>query len=239
VLGVSKLKARLLDGWLGDRFLRELQVAALRPFGARFVEIRLSGAPLRDKPPLPGDKVQIHVPQAGARTFSPYGFDASTARCSLLAHVRAQSPAATWVRQLTPGARVRWFGPRRSLELSALAAPLALFGDETSFGVASAARQLVPGATVKLELSAPLTDALEVGVALGFAPDCLLAKQDGDEHLPAIAQVLARATAQGGTIVLTGRARSIQAMRALLKDIAPERRQVVKAYWAEGKEGLD
>jgi NADPH-dependent ferric siderophore reductase len=236
---VGKLKARLLDGWLGDRFLRELQVDALRPFGERFVEIRLSGASLRDKPPSPGDKVQIHVPDAGSRTFSPYGLDASTARCSLLAHVQAASPAAHWLRRLTPGARVRWFGPSRSLELAGLAGPLALFGDETSFGVASAARQLEPGTVVRLELSEPLADAVEVAAALGFAPECLIEKQAGAAHLPAIARVLAEATARGGTIVLTGRARSIQAMRDLLKNVAPGRRQAVKAYWAEGKEGLD
>ena len=239
MLLVSKLKARLLDGWIGDRFLRQVQVETLRPFGERFVEIRVSGESLRDNPPRPGDKVQIHVPGAGARTLSPYGSDAATGQCSLLAHVQAQSPGASWVRQLKPAARVRWFGPSRSIVLESLATPLALFGDETSFGVASAARQLAPATMLRLELSTPLGDALEVGSALGFAPESLIAKQASDSHLPAIARALGEATASGGTIVLTGRARSIQLMRDLLRAVAPGRHQAVKAYWAEGKEGLD
>lgn len=239
MLSVSKLKARLLDGWLGDRFLRELQVEALQPFGERFVLIHVSGASLRDKPPRPGDKVQIHVPDAGARTFTPYACDAIAGRCSLLAHVQRESPAGAWVRQLTPGARVRWFGPSRSLALETLEAPLALFGDETSFGIARAARHWARSSFVQLELSAPLADAFAVASALGFTEECLIARQAGDAHLVAIAQALAAATASGGTIVLTGRARSIQTLRGLLKAAAPARPQAVKAYWAEGKEGLD
>jgi ferric-chelate reductase (NADPH) len=237
--GVSTLKARLLDGWLGDRFLRELQVQSLQPFGDRFISIRVQGAPLRENVPRPGDKVQIHVPGAGARTFSPYACDASDGSCSLLAHVQKESPAGAWLRQLEPGARLRWFGPSRSIELEALEAPLALFGDETSFGVASAARQLAPATLVRLELSAPFDGALDVASALGFPQECLTAKESRDAHLPAIARVLAEATARGGTIVLTGQARSIQTLRGLLKATAPGRRQAVKAYWAEGKAGLD
>lgn len=236
---MSTLKARLLDGWLGDRFLREQQVESLQWFGDRFMLLRVRGASLRDKPPRPGDKVQIHVPEAGSRTFTPYACDASDGSCSLLAHVQRESPAADWLRRLEPGARLRWFGPSRSLSLESLAAPLALFGDETSFGVASAARELGAAALVRLEVSAPIDSALEVGARLGFAPECLVARQPSEAHLPSIARALAEASAEGGTIVLTGRARSIQLVRELLRVLAPRRQQAVKAYWADGKQGLD
>lgn len=236
---VSNLKARLLDGWLGDRFLRAARVDTLRAIGDRFVLLRVSSESLREKPPRPGDKIQVHVPEAGSRTFSPYGVDARTGSCSLLVHVQQESAAAAWVRRIEPGARLRWFGPSRSIALDALEGPLALFGDETSLGVASAARELATTTLVRLELSAPVVDTIEAATTLGLAQECLIAKQSGDAHLPAIARELAEVTASGGTIVLTGRARSIQALRGLLKELAPGRRQATKAYWAEGKEGLD
>ncbi len=53
------------------------------------------------------------------------------------------------------------------------------------------------------------------------------------QELGTIARDLAAANA---TIVLTGHAKSIQVLRGLLKGGG---KQLVKAYWAEGKRGLD
>lgn len=245
---MPNLKARLLGGWLGDRLLREVHVEDVQQVGARFRFLRVSAPWLGEAPLAAGDKVQVFLPEIGTRTYSPFDLDADAGRFSLLAYLHGEAhgeapaaqgdtPGASWAKHLSAGARAR-VAPGRSLPLQTLPRPLALFGDETSFGVARSLLAIEPAATVRLEISS-LDAVAEAAAALTLPRDGLISRRGDDGHLEEVARSLADATQQGGTVVLTGRARSIQNVRTLLRASAPGRRFAVKAYWADGKRGLD
>ena len=235
------LKATLLGGWLGDRLLRDVQVDDIQKLGPSFRRIRVSASWLRESGPSPGDKVQVFIPEVGTRTYTPFDFEKDAGGFSVLAYIHGETPGSRWARTLGVGSKVRFFGPSQSISLASVTGPVALFGDETSIGVARCLQALQPervGSVVRLEVSS-VESSSEACAVLGVARASLIAKREGDEHLPEIAQGLAAATAQGGSLVLTGRARSIQKLRALLLASSHGGRQKVKAYWAEGKCGLD
>jgi len=234
------LKARVLGGWLGDRILRDVVVEEVRQLGASYLHVVLGAAWLRQEPPSPGDKVQVFLPDVGARTFTPFDADARSGRFSVIAYLHGESPATGWARSLAVGTVVRFLGPRPSTPLSPLHRPLACFGDETSLGIARAVTALASPADCRVRLEvASVERAGEACVALGISHDSLVLRRRDDAHLGEIAQALSAFAGKHGTVLLTGRAASIQRARALLRASGEGRRQVVRAYWADGKRGLD
>jgi NADPH-dependent ferric siderophore reductase len=243
---MANLKARLLGGWIGDRLLRDARVEALEELGPRFRRVTLRA--LWEDAAKPGgdlggagQKVQVFLPDIGTRTYTPFDFEPATARFSLLVYLHGDTPGTSWGRALRVADPVRLVGPQASTPLDALRGSVALFGDETSFAVARTLRRVAavgPQSTVRLEVSSreehfPVADALEI------PRDALVAKEAADAHLAPIARQLASAAPAGeGTVVLTGRASSIQTVRAHLRT-AGNRKHTVRAYWADGKRGLD
>jgi NADPH-dependent ferric siderophore reductase len=234
------MKARLL-GWLGDRALRATVVEAVENLGERFRRITLSAAWLGENPISPGDKVQIFLPDVGTRTYTPYAVDAGAGRFSILAYIHGDTPASDWARALKAGAAVRLVGPQSSTPLASLTGPVALFGDETSLAIARCLEELSPprtGSIVRLEVRS-VDDVINCAAMLGLPPESLVARRDDEGHLEDIVNEFAGALRGGGSVVLTGRAKSIQKVRALLREAGPRSRQSVKAYWSENKRGLD
>jgi NADPH-dependent ferric siderophore reductase len=240
---MASLKS-LLRNTLGQLVFKELSVEAVRDVSAHFRRLRVSGESLRSAGCAAGDKVQVMVPEAGPRTYTPFSHDAASGSMELLAFVHGDTPASRWARQLSQGARFRAFGPRGSLPLAALRGPVVLFGDETSFAAAKALHD-VRGDDDGLALIFESTQRDEAALVLrdlGLEQHALVPRQIGDSHLDAVEShvrdALARLT--GAQLVLTGHAQSIQALRARLRARpAAHTGQKVKAYWADGKAGLD
>ncbi|HEX3596574.1 MAG TPA: siderophore-interacting protein [Polyangiaceae bacterium] len=231
------MKASLLSGWLGDRILRDLVVEDTASLAPAFIRIVLAAPWVRERPPEPGDKVQVFLPGVGSRTFTPFAVDASAGRFSLIAFLHDTTPASDWARALQPGSTVRVLGPRSSTPVAPLAGPVALFGDETSLGIARALLDAHPrDSLVRLEVS-PERGTAEACAALSLSCASLTARRAGEFHLDEIASALAAPTI--ATVLLTGSARSIQGLRARLRATGARQRQVTRAYWAEGKSGLD
>jgi len=225
---------------LGKLRIRELTVSAAREVAPRFRRIDLSGTTLRGASFEPGNKLQIML-RGGTRTYSPFAFDAERGALSLLVYVHGSSPGAAWAERVSEGERVRVFGPRASLALRSLRAPVVLFGDESSFGVARALAEAsaTPSACV-FEVSRPADSALALE-HLALAQDGLVSRRDDDAHLSEVAERLRGLLARdpAASLVLTGRAAAIQRLRAALKGPSTGREQKTKAYWALGKRGLD
>ena len=151
-----------------------------------------------------------------------------------------EGPGATFGRTAKVGDEVQFFGPRGSLALAPLTVAPVFFGDETSFGVVHAfgrARELPSGV---MEVS-DLAEAESVTRALKLDPIELVAIEPNAAHLPRVAEALrAQLTAAtGAKLMMTGRAQSIQALRALLKGSGAVPPGKTKAYWSVGKKGLD
>ena len=223
-----------------DLILTPTTVTEIQELTGRFRLIELEGEGLRKGRFRPGDKLQIRVAPWKLRTYTPLHWDYTLGRTQLLAFVHAAGPGTTWATSLAVGTRVDVLGPRASIPLSDLGDRAVLFGDETSVGVAAVLRASRPGAEALLESSFP-GETEQVLASLGLDDAVVIPRTSGDAHLVEIRDRLRRAAREPGppALVLTGRAQSIQAVRALLDP--PSRRSVArtKAYWAVGKAGLD
>jgi NADPH-dependent ferric siderophore reductase len=233
-------------GRLGRALIRLMMtratVAAVEPLADRFRLITLEEPALADVDWTPGQKIQIAMGSAfTARTYTPMDWDVSEGRTRILGYAHGDGPGSAWLRALEPGARCDIFGPRGSLDVGGMAGPLAVFGDETSMGLAHALAAQDHARTLSCVFEVDDVDSAKPVVArLGLANAALFTRTGGDAHLEAMAATLAPLVATGASFVLTGRAGAIQRLRQGLKlHGVPSARIVAKAYWAPGKVGLD
>lgn len=237
---MSSAKA-LLGSVLGRFLFHEVTVTGVRDLSPRFRRVDLEGPALRSEPWRAGDKVQVFLPEVGMRTYTPFAWDAQRGATSFLVYLHGATPGAEWGRTLRVGDRVQFFGPRRSLALEDGPGPVVLFGDETSFAVAHAFRTdgVKRDVTAVFEVSS--RDACApVLRELGFE-GADVERTAGDAHLAEVLERLRGALAAnpGAPLVMTGRAQSIQSLKARLRSEGLGGGAKVKAYWAVGKTGLD
>lgn len=222
-------------------FMRPARVAAVAVLSEHFRLIDLEGEGLKGLKWTVGQKLQISMGSGmTSRTYTPMSWDAEGGKTRLLAFAHGEGPGSRWVAGLREGDMCQVFGPRGSLDLSGLDAPLVLFGDETSFALAASLRA-IPRARASSVFE--VTDIAESSVvleAVGLGDAMLIARVADDAHLPGIATELSSRAASGASFVLTGKAQSIQHVSCVLKTAgAGSSRMKAKAYWAPGKTGLD
>lgn len=222
-------------------FLREAIVRErIRP-SERFFSIVLEGDALCDVAWTPGQKIQILLgPGLTTRTFTPTEWDAATGRTRILAYAHGDGPGSDWASSVAAGTPCHIFGPRPSLDVTRMPAGSVLFGDEASIGLAIALTAHHPDNPPRciLEVNAA-AEAVPVLAQFGLHGATVVERDPAGLHLPSIARAIEGA-GQHDTIILTGKATSIQAIRAHLKSAGrPGTPVVTKAYWAPGKRGLD
>ncbi|MBO9714624.1 siderophore-interacting protein [Sphingomonas sp.] len=215
--------------------MKRATVTASEALSDRFRLITLEGPALEGVGWVPGQKVQVAMGSAFvARTYTPIEWDAATGRTCLLGYAHGEGPGSAWVLAARPGDQCDLFGPRGSLDPRSLAGPLALFGDETSIGLAYAL-----ACPAYLEVN-DATESSRVAAKLALAPPTLFERCADDSHLAELEATLPALAAAGASFVLTGKAGTIQRLRQALKRHAvPGSRILAKAYWAPGKTGLD
>jgi len=189
----------------------------------------------------PGDKVQILFENGDFRTYTPFAVDVAAGTVSFLVFVHGDAPGSAFGRSVVVGDAIQFFGPRGSLPLSSVVVPSVLFGDETGFAVARALfdhRKAQADARFVFEVD-DVAESTAVLERLGIAGvSTLIEKQAGDAHLQGVVSAIGEATA--ARIVLTGRAQSLQLLKALLKTSSSSSlTQTTRAYWSVGKRGLD
>jgi NADPH-dependent ferric siderophore reductase len=227
---------------LGPLVFREAMVTSVTDVSPLVRCVRLEHASLAGIACSPGDKLQVFLANAGMRTYTPVGWDASRGAFELLVYLRSgrATPGVEWARALVPGQGVQFFGPRKSVRISSQAPEatgLVLFGDETSLGVARALGASRPEIRVVLEVDDPAA----VEHALGDMRErVVLVPRDGERHFDIVVNTIRTGFAAGARpeLALTGAAPSIQAVQKRLK-AAGIRASSSKAYWAPGKVGLD
>lgn len=228
----------MLLRWL----MRSARIAAAETLAPQFRLLQLEGEALRDVAWTVGQKVQVSIGSGlGARTYTPMSWDAGAGSMRLLTFIHGDGPGSRWATGLQVGDDCQFFGPRRSLDLSGLDAPVVLFGDETSFALAAALRHgpLAAGAVEVFEVS-DVGAARPVLDVVGLREATLIERIADDVHLGDAEAELLRFAARGAHFVLTGKASSIQRVSRALKaaGVVPSRLRT-KAYWAPGKVGLD
>ena len=159
----------------------------------------------------------------------------------MLVFLHGKGPGCTWARDIKVGDTCAFFGPHRSLELSRLKGPLALFGDETCFGLALAIRDGLPEMELRcvFEVS-DLAESQQVLDTLNLSGAMLIERVPDGSHLVQAIAEMSRLAKAGYENALTGNARSIQQLLKALKSVPVESSRLsVKPYWAPGKTGLD
>jgi ferric-chelate reductase (NADPH) len=229
---------RTLLRWL----MRPARVAAVETLSPHFRLAELQGEALKDVAWTAGQKIQVSIGSGlSARTYTPISWDAGRGSTRILTFAHGEGPGSRWASGLREGDMCHFFGPRRSLDLSSLEAPVVLFGDETSFGLAAALGESphAHGIIPVFEVS-DVAESQAVLEAIGLGQAVLIGRSADDAHLAAAEAEMLRFAASAAHFVLTGKASSIQRIsRALKAAGVGSSRLRTKAYWAPGKTGLD
>ncbi len=219
---------------------REVVVNSVTDLTPHFRRIDLTGEPLHGASWSPGQKVQVRTSGFTFRTYTPFAW--GDEQVSLLTYRHGSGPASEWIVGLEVGERCQVFGPRRSLDLASLIDDPIVLGDETSFAL-TASWRLDAGRSTAAELyevtspdeARSVLDGLDLSGAT-------LVERDGDAHLDHLVDLLRETISDhpAAPLVLTGKAQTIQRLRASLKaeGITPPAVRV-KAYWDINRSGLD
>lgn len=238
----------LIEKALVKPFVREAEVLTCEPMSAEFVHVKLGGKALEGVSWRPGDKLQVQMGGFTFRTYTPIMWDAKQGHTQLLVYLHGGARGADWARGLKQGQRCAFFGPRRSLELDRLDTAALIFGDETSFAMATSlvttrphfARSPDVGYVFEVTSAARARPIID---QLGLRNVTLVERLPDDAHLATVRSHLDGKLGdptRGPGIVLSGKASSIQTLtRALRSDGVARSRIMSKAYWAPGKKGLD
>lgn len=224
----------LVSQAIGGLFFTQTRLVSIREPAQGLRELTVEGEALRGARCEVGDKAQVLVPGPEVRTYTPYGFDSARGSLRFLVFSHGvSSPGVAWGRSVTVGETVQFLGPQRSLAVPATG-PVVLFGDETSLAVSHDVSRRGPARMV-LEV----TNAEQIRAALpalALEDVTLVERRPSDAHLQDVAVAIEVALAKTPTasLLLTGRAQSIQAVKRTVK--APAR---TRAYWSVGKKGLD
>jgi ferric-chelate reductase (NADPH) len=240
---VPQRRAGLFERVLSRLVMRPARVSDVAVLAEDFRLIHLEGESLKHCAWAPGNKVQIKIGGGFAmRTYTPIDWDNATGKTRILAYCHGSGPGSVWARGVTAGDERQIFGPRGSLELADLATATVVFGDETSFGLA-AALHLANGSNFPrhyvFEVNARQA-AVSALDALTLSNCLVIERKPNDAHLGEVADAVSEFIQPTTTFVLSGKASSIQHLRQWLKARSVESRRLrTKAYWAEGKVGLD
>ncbi|WP_448661205.1 siderophore-interacting protein [Sphingomonas sp. CJ20] len=239
-------RASRVSGRLGEALIRLIMkratVTANETLADRFHLITLEGPGLVDVAWTPGQKIQIAMGSAFvARTYTPIAWNADTGRTCILGYAHGTGPGSDWLRAAVPGSHCDIFGPRASLDIGRPGGPLAIFGDETSLGLAHAIEQSADTEAVAgfFEVG-DVETSRSVAAKLDLQSCTLVGREANDAHLSEFESKLPGLADAGATFVLTGKAGTIQRVRRTLKALqVPSRRIRTKAHWTPGKTGLD
>lgn len=238
---MAKAPGRLSKALLG-LLMKRATVMAIERLADRFRLITLEGAALAGLSWTPGQKIQIAMGSAFvARTYTPIDWDPVAGRARILGYAHGDGPGSVWVRRVELGDECSIFGPRTSLDARHLSEPLAVFGDETSIGLAHALLHQDPAREVVCHFELDDLGAGHLVTAhLRLDHAILHARREDDAHFAEMEAALPALIAAGASFILTGKSGTIQRLKQSLKwQAVASGRVLTKAYWAPGKTGLD
>jgi ferric-chelate reductase (NADPH) len=238
---VSSVKNAIV-GLVGERIGSVARVAAVARITPSFRLIDLESEVFRSAAWSPGDKIGLIA--GGKRVYTPISIIPSSGQLRLLVFLHGKGPGSDWAASAEVSDKCHFMGPRSSLSLSSVTKPTVLFGDETSFAVASTLQTHL-GTEIQsrfvFEVSS-LQESRMVLDILGIRETSLVERRSNEAHLPEATHWVAQSMTDLATneLVLTGNGRSIQSIRKGLGALGIDSTQSkVKAYWAPGKTGLD
>lgn len=229
-------------GLVGERIGSVARVEAVIPIARHFRFIDLKSEVFRKTVWHPGDKIGIIA--GGKRVYTPISINPATGQLRFLAFLHGGGPGSEWAASVKVSDECHFMGPRSSLPLSSIIESAVLFGDETSFAVASTLQTHL-GIETQSRFVFEVSSVQESRMALdflGIRETSLIERRPDGSHLQEVARCVVKAMTELATkeLVLTGSGPSIQSIRTELGALGIDQaRSKVKAYWAPGKTGLD
>jgi NADPH-dependent ferric siderophore reductase len=236
---MTALTERLADLASGA-MLDTATVTGIRRLSPDFVWVELSAEAFRKATWVPGAKLQLR-PRRGSmslRTYTPVAWDAARGATELIAFTHGDGPASQWFGDVAVGQAAEVFGPRRSIDLRHPDGGVVFVGDESSVALACALRTVTEHVSHVFEARDP-AGLVGVLAGLGLAERVAVVAKTADR-----AELLGRARDAAAeapyTLVVTGDAATVHAGRRASRGWPRTPVQVKgKAYWAEGRTGLD
>lgn len=242
----SPTSVNLIKGAVKALLTKTATVQNIDQIEERFMHIELQGDPLRNCDWTAGQKLQAMIARSTARTYTPMNWDAERGTVELLIHLHSGGgPGNAWARSLALGQPCTLFGPRKSTHVPPQRGSLLIFGDETSLALIHGYRRTWdgPGSAVAAVLEVRDVEAVRRVVERLALPEVVLVERLPNEgHGMALNAELSRALTHmsPSAYVLSGRAAGIQQARRALRERGVASRQLMtRAYWAQGKAGLD
>ena len=222
--------------------MKHATVVANEQIGENYRRLTFEGQALTGVDWVPGQKLQIAMSEAFvAGTYTPVEWESKAGRAAIVGYAHGGGPGSAWLRDIKPGNECDILGPRASIDTRAISGRFAMFGDETSIGLAGAIVRQDRDRLCQCHFEVDdRTSAQDVLTGLGIAGAALFKRTASDHHLGEVEAALAALAKTPASFVLTGKAGTIQRFRQTLRrHSVPTRRLITKAYWAPGKVGLD
>jgi ferric-chelate reductase (NADPH) len=204
------------------------------------VRIELQADAFKKATWTPGAKARLRTGTFQLRTYTPVAWDAQRGTSELIAFTHGDGPGADWFRRVTAGASVEVLGPQPSIDLRSPAERVVFIGDESSVALAVASQTVTERVTHVFEAIDPaaLTGVLN---DLGLNErSTVVAKAADRANLLQLARDAAVAEAAPSDLVVSGDAATVHVVRRAARSWPQIARRIKgKAYWAEGRTGLD
>lgn len=236
--------------WIGDTMetvfngmIHPVTVSATEYLSENLKKVVLNGDLTKTKF-TPGNVIEFRVTPTDFRHYTISRYDKEKGICEMLLYLHGNSVGSEWAAQLKKDDPLKMMGPGGKLNYSHRHTRHFIFGDETSVGLFSClqAEALKNGddCYCLAELDKNHSDWPQlVGVSAKVTGKSLT--EPAKEAIEKIATLdrMFWVVWRHAAFYLTGRAKSIQAVRqVLLKKGVPLKSIQTEPYWAEGKKGL-
>ncbi len=192
-----------------------------------------------------GNVVEFRVTPNDYRHYTPSHFNSGQGICEVIFYLHDKGVGSDWAKRLQKGDAVKLLGPGGKLSYTSSFTKHFVFGDETSLGLMACMRNeahkndqsffaLAEASIPHGEWANVFSIQPAVCVTSSFedpaGPAIRFLNESEDEWTPAV---------KNTCFYLTGRAKSILAMRKYLLSRGADMKQIrTEPYWAEGKKGL-
>jgi ferric-chelate reductase (NADPH) len=236
---LRKLKVKLLGQ-------QQVNISQTEKIGDHFILVTFCGEAIRTHTWHPGQKIQLVLSQESylMRTYTPISWDNFSGHSKILVYLHGDAPGANWASRVQVGDHISMLPPRNSIDLLEIASPTLCIGDETSIGLAKALIDHV-GMADGVHMIFEVSDINEARIALAHLDihhARLIQKRPNNAHFSQIKQLIHDVMMQIAPkhYIFTGSAHSIQQLTQSLKRmVSGTAKFEIRAYWAEGKMGLD
>lgn len=238
--------------WLGDTMetvfssqYTPVKVTLTENMTSGLRKVRFEGEFRKNKDFIPGMVIEFRVSETEYRHYTPSYYDADKGICEVLFYLHDKGPGSKWAASLQDGEEVKLIGPGGKIKYQPESYHHLVFGDETSLSQFYCLNQAFVKDEKKYlfiyESDSPNSQWAE---KLGLKNTIVTEKSDlypAQESIRFIQNISDNDWKQwqSASVYLTGRAKSVQAMRKALTDRGIAFKQIkTEPYWSEGKAGL-